>query len=648
MTEEIDLSMTVVGDIHLANHAPSGRTDTYGEDILKKLEWTVDYTNKQDVDALWLLGDVFHLKRPDRTSHKMVKRTAEILGESNVPVRITMGNHDMCVPEFVQAFTQEGWKTVDQLTSKDMLATLNKDRQVEWQPLKRIHRSHYKGVGFYCIISGQGISTTPNHKWFATSFRDTTFTMHTSERLFQSGRAYRLPNAMGGPDYSIEPVVIGDKEVDFHDLLVIYSWYVSKGISEDGKVFLGTEVSSNPTELVKVLDKYGFNYIQLESCVDDAPLAEHLEQTFGKEYYGDFDIPDSFLQLPYDSIKHFLENYILAARVKSQGDKPTTICTNRRVAERIRDLSYLSGMTCNVFPEREFVTRDDLRIRWASRIVFDMDNKKRGIKVHPFDMDYGVWCPEVENGVWLARSKTRTTDLVTWTGNSNDRVDSLPQQPLGTLELHPNIEVVFGADKDFPVYSIPYFDITEDNFKYWVDKYHADGGPDKYPVICTHQSIFPEKEYPIYPAITAEMWAEHFKAPYVFYGHIHEPMKAGWNFKVGETFFLNNGSLSRGSLHESSVNRSPQITLFNGRTPDNPFTSIEVPHRPASEVFHLEEFNLSKEQKKSVEAFLDTLKDKDFEFLTTQSILNAAHQEGSLDKHSISILEDIIQEVDSK
>ena len=49
----------IVGDIHLADRAPSARISTYRDDIMNKLRWTVDYSNTQDIDALVLLGDVF-------------------------------------------------------------------------------------------------------------------------------------------------------------------------------------------------------------------------------------------------------------------------------------------------------------------------------------------------------------------------------------------------------------------------------------------------------------------------------------------------------------------------------------------------------------------------------------------------------------
>ena len=88
--------MVIVGDIHLADRPPSSRKDTYRDDILNKLRWIVNYTNEQeDMEILLLLGDVFHIKRPDRNSHYLVQETASVLGDCRVPVWINVGNHDI-------------------------------------------------------------------------------------------------------------------------------------------------------------------------------------------------------------------------------------------------------------------------------------------------------------------------------------------------------------------------------------------------------------------------------------------------------------------------------------------------------------------------------------------------------------------------
>lgn len=225
-----------------------------------------------------------------------------------------------------------------------------------------------------------------------------------------------------------------------------------------------------------------------------------------------------------------------------------------------------------------------------------------------------------------------------------DDMNTIPSQPLGTLALHPNIELLIGPHSELPLYSVPYFDPTAENYRYWVDRYHSDGGPDRYPFIGTHQAIFPEKEEPIYDFISAESWAESFQSSWVAYGHIHSRMKAGAFYSAGVSLFCNNGAISRGSLHEETIHRELAITSFDSDK-DTPFTSIPIPYRPASEVFNLEVVEVLKNRQTTVDTFLESLGSSDLQYLTIEGILDNARQTSTLPKEAVVELEDIIQNI---
>lgn len=85
----------LIGDIHLADRPPSIRTDTYTDDILAKLEESVQIAVREKCDVILLLGDVFHIKTPTRNSHALVQRTGDVLRAGGLPVLIVPGNHDL-------------------------------------------------------------------------------------------------------------------------------------------------------------------------------------------------------------------------------------------------------------------------------------------------------------------------------------------------------------------------------------------------------------------------------------------------------------------------------------------------------------------------------------------------------------------------
>lgn len=231
---------------------------------------------------------------------------------------------------------------------------------------------------------------------------------------------------------------------------------------------------------------------------------------------------------------------------------------------------------------------------------------------------------------------------------TNDDIGSIPNQPLGVLDLHPNITVLMGPSEEFPVYSVPYVDISSpEPLEYWLDRYHSDGGSSKYPMIITHQSIFPEREGPIYEYVSAENWSNSFGSRWCAYGHIHSRMKAGAFYEIGGTWFCNNGAISRGSLHEETVRRKPEVTLFDSSLEGNPYVGVKVPVKPSSEVFKFEVVDMLKDRKMNVEAFLDSLGSSELQYLTIETIMEEAKSTGGLSAEARRELEDIIEKVTS-
>ena len=89
----------LVGDIHLADKAPSSCTDSYCDDLFDLLEQTVAIANELDAIPVWA-GDVFHVKAPARTSHRTVQRAIRLVEGYKHRLRIVPGNHDMSGDRF--------------------------------------------------------------------------------------------------------------------------------------------------------------------------------------------------------------------------------------------------------------------------------------------------------------------------------------------------------------------------------------------------------------------------------------------------------------------------------------------------------------------------------------------------------------------
>jgi DNA repair exonuclease SbcCD nuclease subunit len=107
-------------------------------------------------------------------------------------------------------------------------------------------------------------------------------------------------------------------------------------------------------------------------------------------------------------------------------------------------------------------------------------------------------------------------------------------------------------------------------------------------LVVTHAPIYPPGQEPRYEGAEftpAQWWADAMgNQGSVFYGHIHEPHG---EFEAGGVAFCNNGALSRGSLDDYNLERTPGFTLWDDGT--GAFSFMPLHARPGAEVFLAEE-----------------------------------------------------------
>jgi predicted phosphodiesterase len=231
---------------------------------------------------------------------------------------------------------------------------------------------------------------------------------------------------------------------------------------------------------------------------------------------------------------------------------------------------------------------------------------------------------------------------------SNDRLESLSKQPLGTLAKMEGIELLIGGNSDYRIFGLPYLhDWSADlpvwmsRYKKWADQCKA-GDFDFYPLMVTHAPIFPPGEEPPYEFIGADDWARLMVNGDCLYGHIHDPHGVYKpNPEVGVTM-CNNGAISRGSLHEKTLKREPKVTLWHG-TP-GAFEALPLPFRPASAVFKLGEKEDVDEKTSRVEEFLESIGSTKLDGLSIEEVAHHAQARG-LNPRTLSLINELLEQV---
>ena len=229
------------------------------------------------------------------------------------------------------------------------------------------------------------------------------------------------------------------------------------------------------------------------------------------------------------------------------------------------------------------------------------------------------------------------------TGNhdiQSDRLDSLEKQPLGVLYEAGVLRELDGWHPTLPIFGVPWQQrwlspgTIEEAFRGYREE-------SRNGLVVTHAPIYPPTvaDNVLFELLPLDKVSEAMdNVGYVYYGHIHEPH---YKFTVEGIHYANMGAISRGSLHEYNLARKIQVALW---TPEHGFTPVDVPHKPASEVFKLAEAKEKKETKLSLDSFLASVTDADLDISSTGAIIDHVRNmdiEDIVKETSINLLEEV-------
>jgi len=239
------------------------------------------------------------------------------------------------------------------------------------------------------------------------------------------------------------------------------------------------------------------------------------------------------------------------------------------------------------------------------------------------------------------------------TGNhdvSNGRVEDVSsRQPLGVL-YEAGLNELVGWHPTLPIFGVPWRETwTEPGdpakaLEGWRDvmETSALANVNESALVVTHAPIYPpyQADKQLFDLVdTKELSAAMGNVGYLYYGHIHEDHGI---FEIDGVTYANLGALSRGSLHEYNLTREIKVALW---TPEDGFSEVPVPHRPASEAFKLAEAQEATRDKMSLESFLAAVGQSTLEISSTGSVIE--HIQGRTDvpanvkKTAIEILEEV-------
>jgi DNA repair exonuclease SbcCD nuclease subunit len=230
-----------------------------------------------------------------------------------------------------------------------------------------------------------------------------------------------------------------------------------------------------------------------------------------------------------------------------------------------------------------------------------------------------------------------------------DRFDSLSGQPLGVCFASGAIQLLDGwPDTDEPIYGVPWLATFDDtNVSEALRQYRAEQSRSKprHTLVVTHAPLYPpgrELPYENYPAgnwITA-MGTYLSYTTTVHYGHVHEPH--GIYATLGVTF-SNPGALSRGSLTEQNLTRTPAVAIWNSDT--GQITHHQLAAKPAEQVFRLPEAIAAKKHQLDLSNFLDSVASTRLDISSTDTVLDHVRAQHADDPALIEVIRKLLEQV---
>lgn len=211
---------------------------------------------------------------------------------------------------------------------------------------------------------------------------------------------------------------------------------------------------------------------------------------------------------------------------------------------------------------------------------------------------------------------------------TQDRIESVErQQPLGVLFESGAVTRLEGWHPDFPIFGVPWQQEWHhpdarveafDDFRTNNLPLGRDDVDHRHALVVTHAPLYPlgqENEFDHIPTsgpdgVSSAMGGQGFLA----YGHIHEDHGI---FESGGVTYANHGALSRGSLHEYNLERTVAITLWDS---EEGFSRVDLPQKPPSEVFRLQEIQEERKAQIDLDGFLSEVGSSTLAQSTTESV----------------------------
>ena len=361
-----------------------------------------------------------------------------------------------CHSKDTRAWTDEGFKTVNELNIGDFVWTLNESEELELCPIEDIYINSYDGDMISLENKQFSLLVTPNHRVYYKSLKlrnrlqireaNSLYNKNVRVYLPTVGRWMGLDNNQidiskyNQDNYHNRSINLPDK-VDVDLLFSIMGWYISEGNLyknssqvNSTKIQISNKQESNQREVFELFKKIGLNPYKESSheCIDknsvfSKPLSEILKEC-GQGSHNKR-IPKWALQYSPCHLIH-LFNSLMKGDGSNKGHNVTYYTVSNQLKDDIVELcmklSYSVKPIYRTSPKRLIdKTREIKETKsWAISIRSKHNSGTLKTLEHVKKIKYEgvVWCLKTKNGNFF----TERNNLLVMSGNSRGEGFGIP------------------------------------------------------------------------------------------------------------------------------------------------------------------------------------------------------------------------------
>lgn len=346
----------------------------------------------------------------------------------------------------LMVLTELGWKSAQNISEYDFLATRNQSGYIEYQNPISIFRSKYSGKLIRLKQEKGSMTVTPNHRVLAAYVSHTRKHKEVVQKPFEyeyKTAAEARDVALGWipchGDWNHEPLreyQVEGQVYNGDDWVQLVGWYLAEGHVDSrkwgdkkysGNVRIAQDPKKNKTkyeEIVQLCTKMGLNFKRTSKGVDiyDSRLARYFIQ-FGKsqEKY----IPRYILnECSVGQIRLFLGSFLKEDGTMDGSISWLAYTNSDRMALDLME----AGFKCGYKPRHLGEWRTNLFSKPIHHISLTESHLSWSGKKNwsEFDapLNTEVWCPTLPNGNFYVKQG----DTCFWTGNSQEASILVPSE----------------------------------------------------------------------------------------------------------------------------------------------------------------------------------------------------------------------------